>query len=88
MSMTRLPNYLGLDFGHRSPPTTSRSCAWASLPAHGVGTVEAVMGAEIDASERRMRERLRQIPTASTAPGTTSTMTAIQQALRGLPRRP
>ena len=29
---------------------------------YGVGTVEAVMGAEIDASERRMRERLRQIP--------------------------
>ena len=63
MSMTRLPNYLGLDFKGMIAANNVAILRMGELfQRYGVGTVEAVMGAEIDASERRMRERLRQIP--------------------------
>ena len=63
MSMTRLPNYLGLDFkGMIAANNVAILRIGELFQRYGVGTVEAVMGAEIDASERRMRERLRQIP--------------------------
>ena len=63
MSMTRLPNYLGLDFKGMIAANNVAIQRLAELfQRYGVATVEGVMAAEIDASERRMRERLRQIP--------------------------
>lgn len=63
MSMSRLPNYLGLDFKGMIAANNVAIQRLAELFArYGVGTVEGVMAAEIDSSERRMRERLRQIP--------------------------
>ncbi len=63
MSMSRLPNYLGLDFKGMIAANNVAIQRLAELFArYGVETVEGVMAAEIDASERRMRDRLRQIP--------------------------
>lgn len=63
MSMTRLPNYLGLDFkGMIAANNVAIQRLRELFDRYGVATVEGVMAAEIDASERRMRERLRQIP--------------------------
>jgi N-methylhydantoinase B len=63
MSMTRLPNYLGLDFkGMIAANNVAIQRLGELFQRYGVETVEGVMAAEIDASERRMRERLGQIP--------------------------
>jgi len=63
MSMTRLPNYLGLDFkGMIAANNVAIQRLSELFQRYGTETVEGVMAAEIDASERRMRERLRAIP--------------------------
>lgn len=63
MSMTRLPNYLGLDLkGMIAANNVAIDRMRDLFRRYGVDTVEGVMAAEIDASERRMRERLRSIP--------------------------
>jgi N-methylhydantoinase B len=63
MSMTRLPNYLGLDLkGMIAANNVAIQRLHELFARYGVDTVEGVMNTEIDASERRMRERLRQIP--------------------------
>jgi len=63
MSMTRLPNYLGLDFKGMIAANNVAIQRLAELFArYGVNTVEGVMAAEIDASERQMRSRLSLIP--------------------------
>jgi N-methylhydantoinase B len=63
MSMTRLPHYLGLDLkGMIAANNVAIQRMIELFGRYGVDTVEAVMNAEIDASERRMREKLRRIP--------------------------
>ncbi len=63
MGMSRLPDVIGLDFkGMIAANNVAIQRLGALFERYGVDTVEAVMNAEIDASESRMRERLRQIP--------------------------
>ncbi|MGH6884280.1 MAG: hydantoinase B/oxoprolinase family protein, partial [Hypericibacter sp.] len=63
MSMTRLPNYLGLDLkGMIAANHVAIQRLTELFDRYGMDIVDAVMNAEIDASERRMRERLRKIP--------------------------
>ncbi|QEX19480.1 methylhydantoinase [Hypericibacter terrae] len=63
MSMTRLPNYLGLDLkGMIAANHVAIQRLTELFDRYGMETVDSVMNAEIDASERRMRERLRKIP--------------------------
>ncbi|HWA80822.1 MAG TPA: hydantoinase B/oxoprolinase family protein [Acetobacteraceae bacterium] len=63
MSMTRLPNYLGLDFkGMIAANNVAIQRLITLFQRYGAPTVEAVMIGEINASERRFRSRLREIP--------------------------
>jgi N-methylhydantoinase B len=63
MGMTRLPQVLGLDLkGMIAANNVAIRRVRELIRRYGVETVEGVMHAEIEASERRMRERLRQIP--------------------------
>ena len=63
MSMTRLPNYLGLDLkGMIAANNVAIERMIELFGRYGVDTVEGVMNAEIDASERSIRARLRTIP--------------------------
>jgi N-methylhydantoinase B len=63
MGMTRLPHVLGLDLkGMIAANNVAIRRVTELIHRYSVETVEAVMHAEIEASERRMRERLRKIP--------------------------
>jgi N-methylhydantoinase B len=63
MGMSRLPNVLGLDLKAMIAANNVAAKRLNELmDRYGAGTVEHVMHAEIDASERKFRERLESIP--------------------------
>ncbi len=63
MGMTRLPHLLGLDLKAMiAANNVAARRLVALMDRYGADTVEQVMHAEIDASERQLRARLRSIP--------------------------
>jgi N-methylhydantoinase B len=63
MGMSRLPEVIGLDFkGMIAANNVAIQRLNQLFDRYGVDTVEGVMNAEIDASEERMRARLRALP--------------------------
>jgi N-methylhydantoinase B len=63
MGMTRLPHVVGLDFKAMIAANHVATRRLKELMArYGADTVEAIMKGELDNSERRLRERLKQIP--------------------------
>ena len=63
MSMSRLPEVIGLDFkGMIAANNVAIGRLHSLFVRYGVATVEDVMNLEITASERQMRDRLRSLP--------------------------
>ncbi len=63
MGMSRLPDVIGLDFkGMIAANNVAIHRLNQLFDRYGIATVEGVMNAEIDASEERMRARLRSLP--------------------------
>lgn len=63
MGMSRLPGLLGLDLkAMMAANRVAERRLLEIVERYGIDTVEAIMQAEVDNSERRLRERLRRLP--------------------------